>query len=115
MSKELARLGTRQNPWRRVIFVGVISVLVAAFDPFGVAVAVSSFGTLLYYSVTNLSVLRLSAQQRNLPRGLSVVGVVACLTLAFGFRPQGILIGLAVLFSGIVFRTLRLQIRKRNM
>ncbi len=57
----LARLGAGDNPWRSVIFVGAITILVAAFANFGLAVAVSSFGTLLYYAVTNISALRLKS------------------------------------------------------
>ena len=54
----LAKLGKGQNPWRSVLFVGIISILIAAFAPLTIAIAVSSFGILLYYSVTNLSALK---------------------------------------------------------
>jgi len=103
----LARLGAGQNPWRSVLFVGAISILVAAFAPFYVAVAVSSFGTLLYYSVTNLSALRLSRQQRMFPRWLAVAGLVGCVGLAFALAPQEVSIGLGILLAGIAFRVLR--------
>jgi basic amino acid/polyamine antiporter, APA family len=106
----LARLGTGQNPWRSVVFVGVISILVAAFAPFYVAVAVSSFGTLLYYTVTNLSALRLAKEQRMFPRVLAVAGLIGCLALAFALAPEEIGIGLAILLAGIAFRTLRLRV-----
>jgi len=49
LPQSLAHLGRGQNPWRSVVFVGVIAMLVAAFAPFGVAVAVSSFGTLVLH------------------------------------------------------------------
>ena len=106
----LSRLGAGQNPWRSVVFVGVISILVAAFAPFYVAVAVSSFGTLLYYVVANLSALRLSKEQRMFPRVLAVAGLVGCLTLAFALAPEDWGVGLAILFVGIVFRILRLRV-----
>jgi APA family basic amino acid/polyamine antiporter len=83
----LARLGSGQNPWRSVLFVGVIALLVAAFAPFGVAVAVSSFGTLLYYTVTNLSALRLRKEQLTFPRWPSAFGLVGCLGLALSLMP----------------------------
>jgi len=108
----LARLGAGQNPWRSVVFVGAISILVAAFAPFYVAVAVSSFGTLLYYTVTNLSALRLAKEQRMFPRVLAVAGLVGCLALAFGLAPEEVGIGLAILFVGLVFRTLRLGVTR---
>jgi APA family basic amino acid/polyamine antiporter len=110
----LARLGAGQNPWRSVLFVGAISILVAAFAPFYVAVAVSSFGTLLYYSVANLSALRLPKQQRMFPRALAVMGLIGCLGLAFVLAPQDIGLGLAILLVGLAFRSLRLGVIRRN-
>ena len=74
LPRSLAYLGRGQNPWRSVLFVGAIAILVAGFAPFGIAVAVSSFGTLLYYTVTNLSALRLPSQQRTFPRFLAWAG-----------------------------------------
>jgi len=114
LPQSLAQLGAGQNPWRSVVFVGIIALLVAAFAPFGVAVAVSSFGTLLYYTVTNLSALRLPMQQRTFPRVLAVAGLVGCLGLAFALIPQDIGIGLAILLAGIMYRSLRLRITGRS-
>ena len=54
------------------------------------AVAVSSFGTLLYYSIKNLSALRLHGNQRVFPKGLSVAGLVGCLALAFMLALQSV-------------------------
>jgi len=110
----LARLGGGQNPWRSVVFVGVVSILVAAFAPFFAAIAVSSFGTLLYYCVTNLSALRLAKPKRMFPRVLAVAGLVGCVLLAFSLAPEEIAIGLAILFAGLAFRTLRLAASKRR-
>ena len=112
LPRNLAHLGRGQNPWRSVVFVGVIAMLVAAFAPFGVAVAVSSFGTLLYYTVTNLSALRLPSKQRAYPRWLAMAGLIGCLGLALGLIPQDIGIGLAILLAGIVFRSLRLAVMR---
>ena len=110
----LARLGPGQNPWRSVVFVGVVSILVAAFAPFYVAVAVSSFGTLLYYVVANLSALRLAKDQRMFPWVLAVAGLVGCLLLAFALAPEDVGIGVAILLVGLVFRTLRLGVMRRR-
>ena len=110
MLQNLARLGRGQNPWRSVIFVGVIAMFVAAFAPFELAVAVSSFGTLLYYTITNLSALRLQKEQLMFPRALAVSGLIGCLGLAFALAPEEIAIGLAILGAGMVFRTLRLRL-----
>jgi APA family basic amino acid/polyamine antiporter len=107
LPSELARLGAGQNPWRSVVVVGVISIFVAAFAPFYIAVAVSSFGILLYYCVTNLSTLRLAKEQRMFPRALAVAGLVGCIALAFSLPLQDVGIGLGILLAGIIFRSLR--------
>jgi APA family basic amino acid/polyamine antiporter len=112
LPQSLAHLGRGQNPWRSVVFVGVIAMLVAAFAPFGVAVAVSSFGTLLYYTVTNMSALKLPRQQRTFPRWLAMAGLIGCLGLALGLVPQDIGIGLAILLVGIIIRGLRLAVMR---
>jgi APA family basic amino acid/polyamine antiporter len=112
MPKSLAALGTAQNPWRSVVFVGIIAMFVAAFAPFEAAVAVSSFGTLLYYVVTNLSALRLKKEQRMFPRVLAVAGLLGCIALAFSLAPVEVGIGLAILAVGVAFRWARLVFRK---
>lgn len=112
LPKGLAAMGPQKNPWRSVLAVGIVSMLVAAFAPFGTAVAVSAFGTLLYYSVTNISALRLSSEQRTFPIALSVAGLVGCLGLAFSLAPQDVALGLGVLAVGLVLRGLSLALRR---
>jgi APA family basic amino acid/polyamine antiporter len=70
-----------------------ISCLVAGLAPFGTAVAISSFGTLLYYTVTNISALRLSKEQRTFPRLLAFAGLAGCLGLAFSLAVQDVAAG----------------------
>jgi len=107
-----SKLGSNQNPWRSVLLVGVIAIIVAALAPFTIAVAISSFGTLLYYTVANLSALRMKKEQRTFPRWLSVAGLVGCLGLAFSLAPIEIAFGFAILLVGILYRVLRLSLRK---
>jgi len=104
----LAHLGKDQNPYRSVLAVGVVAILVAGFAPFGVAVGISSFGTLLYYTVTNTSALRLEKGQRRFPRWLSLFGLIGCLGLAFSLAPIEIAIGLGILGTGLAYRAARL-------
>jgi APA family basic amino acid/polyamine antiporter len=110
----LAKLGKGQNPWRSVLFVGTISILIAAFAPLTIAIAVSSFGILLYYSVTNLSAFRLPARQRMFPHLFPIVGLIGCLALAFSLAPKEIGIGLTILLVGIIYRVIRLVSLKRR-
>lgn len=108
-------LGAGQNPWRSVVLVGVIAILVAAFAPFTTAVAISSFGTLLYYTIANLSALRLKKEQRTFPLVLSVAGLIGCLGLAFSLAPIEIAIGIAILLVGLSYRAARLAITRKHL
>lgn len=108
----MARLGGNQNPWRSVLVVGAIAILVAGFAPFETAIAISSFGTLLYYTVTNLSALRLTKEQRSFPRWLALAGLIGCLGLAFSLSGQDIAFGLVILAVGFAYRGLRLKSRE---
>ncbi len=111
--RNFSKLGADQNPWRSVLLVGVVSIIVAAFAPFATAVAISSFGTLLYYTIANLSALRLKKEQRTFPRALSVAGLIGCLALAFSLAPLEIGIGIAILLVGISYRVLRRALVRR--
>ena len=109
----LARLGAGKNPWRSVIFVGSITLVVAAFAPLELSVAVSSFGTLLYYAITNVSAIKLPRAQRTFPRALAMAGLAGCLGLAFALSPQYIVIGLAILAVGVAYYIIRRIIQKK--
>jgi len=110
----LAKLGEAKNPWRSVIFVGAISLAVAAFAPFESAVAISSFGILLYYFITNISVLKLTSSQRRFPRALAVAGLIGCLALAFALPIEYVLFGLAILALGLAYRILHVRLQNKK-
>lgn len=66
----------------------------------------SAFTVLVYYSLTNLAALRLSADQRLYPRAVSVAGLVSCLSLAFFVDATVWGAGLGVLAMGLVWHVL---------
>lgn len=109
LPSKLSILGADANPWRSVLAVGAVSMLVAGFVPFYVAVAVSSFGTLLYYAIANLSALRLGSDRRMFTPWLSVAGLVGCVGLAFALAPEVVAVGVAILCAGLVYRIVRLR------
>jgi APA family basic amino acid/polyamine antiporter len=110
----LALLGKDQNPYRSVLFVGAVAIVVAGLAPFGAAVGLSSFGTLLYYTVTNTSALKMDRKQRRFPRWLALAGLIGCLGLAFSLAIQEIVVGLAILVIGVAYRWLRLRVSRRQ-
>jgi len=113
LPRNFSKLGADQNPWRSVLLVGMVAIIVAAFAPFEDAVAISSFGTLLYYTIANLSALRLKKDQRTFPRALSVAGLIGCLALAFSLAPIELVIGIAILLIGLSIRFLRIKLSRR--
>ncbi|MCU1405415.1 MAG: amino acid permease [Glaciihabitans sp.] len=89
----------------------VVCVLVLTVD-LRDAIGFSSFGVLLYYVVANAAAFTQDAGERRYPRLLQVVGVLGCLVLVATLPPQSILVGVAVLAAGMVYRLLRLRVEK---
>jgi APA family basic amino acid/polyamine antiporter len=109
LPKQLAHLGPGKNPWLSVLFVGLIATIVSFFFSFESAIAVSSFGTLFYYSITNLSILKLQPSQQIYPRGLAVTGLVGCMGLRIALPLQDIEVGIAIALAGIALRLIRVR------
>jgi APA family basic amino acid/polyamine antiporter len=97
-----------QVPHRAELAVGgVVAVLAAVTDVRG-AIGFSSFGVLLYYAIANASASTLGADEGRPPRGVPVLGLVGCLTLAFALPASSVLAGLVVLAIGAAIYRVRL-------
>jgi len=105
MPRILARLNpTRTTPPLAVLTVGVA---IAAFVLVGnvkTTWSFSAFTVLIYYALTNLSALRLSAAERLYPQWIAGVGLVSCLFLAFWVEPSIWLTGLGLIGVGLIWR-----------
>jgi APA family basic amino acid/polyamine antiporter len=64
----------------------------------------SAFTVLIYYALTNLAALRMRADEAIFPRWIPVLGLTACLSLAFWVDPRVLLAGLGALGSGLLVR-----------
>lgn len=93
-------------PDRAVLLTSAIIALVTLFGTLEWIVAAATFTILLYYTITNLAALRLPKEHRFLPPAVAWSGLAGCLALAFSLKPQTILYGLALLFLGLLFRTI---------
>lgn len=78
------------------------------------AIGFSSFGVLLYYAIANLSALTQDAAHRRYPRALQLVGLVGCLVLTATLPLPSVLVGLGVLAVGVVYRLVRLRLRRSS-
>jgi APA family basic amino acid/polyamine antiporter len=98
--------GEGRSPDRAVMVVGLaIAVLALALDVRS-NWSLSAFTVLVYYSLTNLAALRLTANERLYPIVISVAGLIGCLSLAGFVDPLAIIGGAVILAVGLIGRAL---------
>lgn len=69
----------------------------------------SAFTVLIYYAITNLAALYLPPQERLYPKWLALLGLLACLFLAFWVEPFIWQVGLALIVAGLIWHTVAQQ------
>lgn len=97
-----ARLsGDGRAPTGAVILIGLAVGGLALIGSVETTWAFSAFTVLIYYAITNLAALKLPREDRLYPRWIAIVGLVACLFLAF-WVPVGIwAAGLGLILVGL--------------
>jgi APA family basic amino acid/polyamine antiporter len=104
----LAAVDTRREvPARAQLLLGLVVVVIVLVADLRGAIGFSSFGVLVYYTVTNLAALRQPREQRRWPRALPVLGVIGCLMVAVSLPLGAVLGGAAVLLVGLGYRLAR--------
>jgi APA family basic amino acid/polyamine antiporter len=114
MPQGLAKLHSKFfTPYYSIWAVGILmAVLVLFFDLTGV-VAVSTFGALFYYAMTNAAALKLKIEQRRYHKLFPTVGLCTCIVLlAFILfaATQAWIIGVICLTGGAVYYGFRKRI-----
>lgn len=89
----------------------VVSILVLTVDLRG-AIGFSSFGVLLYYFIANIAAFTQDRAQRRYPKPLQLLGALGCLVLVITLPPLSIISGIAVLVAGVLYRFIRLRLRR---
>lgn len=100
--------GLNQSGTTPTLAVLVVGIAIAGLVLIGDAKTTwsfSAFTALIYYAVTNLAALRLPAHERLYPKWLAWVGLAACIFLAFWVEQQIWQVGLALIFSGLIWHT----------
>ncbi len=107
MPKAVARLseGTR-TPETAIIVVAVLIAALVLIGDIRVTWSFSAFTVLVYYAITNLAALQLPPEQRRFPRAVAMLGLLACLFLAFWVEPAIWLSGSLLLAAGFGVRRL---------
>jgi APA family basic amino acid/polyamine antiporter len=91
-------------PHRAVVVVGLGAAIIAGTGSLRAVAAAASFAILGYYAIANWAALRLPSAERLYHPFVPSAGLVGCVLLAASLRLSVILVGLAVLFAGIVAR-----------
>jgi APA family basic amino acid/polyamine antiporter len=103
----LAKVGARDgSPVRAVVVTGVLMAALVSIGSVQTTWTFSAFTVLVYYGLTNLAALRLSAKERYYPRVVPALGLVSCLGIAAFVEPWIWLAGLGVLGVGLLARRL---------
>lgn len=97
----------RASPVASVWCCGALIAAIALLGDVRVTWSFSAFTVLVYYAVTNLAALRLPREHRIFPRWIGVVGLLACLGLAFWVESEIWLTGLALLGIGLAGHGIR--------
>ena len=101
MPRAFARLNRHQTtPSIAVVVVGLAIAGLVLMGNIKITWSFSAFSILVYYAITNFCALRLPAAQRLYPRWVALVGLVACLGLAFFVERTIWLSGLGLLLLG---------------
>jgi APA family basic amino acid/polyamine antiporter len=112
----LSRLHSRYNtPHYAIWIVGALmTVLVLSIDLTRV-VAISTFALLFYYTIANISALKLNTKTRKYPKIISATGTATCLLILFFIlftSPQAWIIGIASLLVGVIYYILKRKLMK---
>jgi APA family basic amino acid/polyamine antiporter len=92
------------TPFWAVLAIGALIAGIVAIGSVRTVWSFSAFSVLIYYALTNLAALRMPASERRYPRFVAIVGLTACLALAFWVEREVWLVGLGLVALGLVWR-----------
>lgn len=95
------RSGT--TPVSATIAVGIAIALLVSIGNVKTTWSFSAFTVLIYYAITNLAAIYLPPSERLYPRWLSLLGLAACLFLAFWVEPFIWHVGIALIVAGLIW------------
>ncbi|WP_427453454.1 APC family permease [Litorimonas sp. WD9-15] len=106
LPKLLAQLNKSSEPVRAVWLVGIAIALIALFGGLKLVWSFSAFTVLVYYSLTNLSALRLPKEDRLYPRLFSWLGLFGCAGLSVFVDWRVIVLGSALILVALGLRAI---------
>lgn len=103
MPEATARINDRNSPSVAVVVMGAVVAGLVLIGDVRIAWSFSAFTVLLYYGLTNLAALKLTDEQRYLPRAISWGGLAACFFLAFWVEVWIWMAGLGLVAAGLIW------------
>lgn len=101
----LSEIGKQRGvPTRGILVTGAIALTLALAGTLEVVISAAAFTILIYYSITNLSALKLHGRDQLYPRWLAWSGLATCIAMALSLKPVTIFSGLGLLAAGFVLR-----------
>lgn len=117
LPETLGKLHPRHNtPTYSTLIVGVAMTLLALFFDLSRVVAISTFGLLFFYTLANVSALRLKTQNRRYPKVFPAAGAITCLVMLVFLlfaSLQAWIIGTASLLVGAVYYVAKQRLKLR--
>lgn len=97
----------RTSAPRAVWVTFIVMLLIVISGDLKIAWSFSAFTVLVYYSITNLAALRVKAVDRFVPRWISFLGLISCLSLAAFIELQIMYLGLILIGVGLLWHAFR--------
>jgi APA family basic amino acid/polyamine antiporter len=117
LPETLGKLHPRHNtPTYSTLIVGVAMTLLVLFFDLSRVVAISTFGLLFFYTLANVSALRLKTQNRRYPKVFPAAGAITCLVMLVFLlfaSLQAWIIGTASLLVGAVYYVAKQRLKLR--
>ena len=101
-------------PWVATLFVATIIGGIVLVGDIRIAWSFSAFAVLIYYSITNLCVLRMDPSERIFPIWPAWIGLTSCLFLAFWVEPIVWGNGLALIAIGLLWQRAAVRLNKNK-
>ena len=100
---------TYHVPHMGIFICGGIILLLTIFGSIEFIVSTATFSILLYYSIANLSAIKIKNDDRFIPKWVSILGLLFCITLALSLDLTTILSCLIILLFGYLVRWIMIK------
>jgi len=102
---------TRQTPYIAILFFGLLMTAFALTTDILRAVAISNFGSLVYYIIANLAAVRIASTKR--AKILPILGMASCAGLLIFLTADAWLFGICALAICTAYYLFRIRVKRR--